>query len=124
MVAVVGVMVRSTMISAYRPKKKHSVYIKILLNWLQLVILIENFNLSWPSAVVEMRNVKESAGDVGNHVISFDCFFGEEGDDTGIQIYFDKLIIWAILPIVIIAANFIFWAIVSCFKGSKKYLNQ
>ena len=83
-VAAIGIMVRSNMISAFKPKKKHSVYIKILLNYLQLVTLIENFDLSWPQAILEMRNVHETAGTVGDHVLSFDCFFDRKGNDSGV----------------------------------------
>ena len=77
---VIAIMVRSSMLAAYKPKAQHSIYLKIFANYLQLVTLTESFDLNWPEQVVEVREAHETAGSVGDHILSFDCFF-DRGDD-------------------------------------------
>jgi len=50
-------MVKTAMDSAYKPKALHSVYIKIFMNYLQLVILTASFNLEWPETVLELFEI-------------------------------------------------------------------
>jgi len=63
-IALVSIMVKTTLRSAVRPKALHSVYLKIFMNYLQLVTLAASFSLDWPSMVVEVFKVQEQAGSV------------------------------------------------------------
>ena len=47
-------MVKTALASAYKPKALHSIYMKILMNYFQLVMLTASFNLEWPDYVIEM----------------------------------------------------------------------
>ena len=44
-VILAGVMVRATLNSAVRPKAMHSIYLKIFVNYIQLVMLTASFDL-------------------------------------------------------------------------------
>ena len=50
-------MVRSSLMSAMKPKALHTVYFRILINYLQLVVLVTSFQLSWPGLVLELFTV-------------------------------------------------------------------
>ena len=50
----VAILVRASISSALRPKKLHSVYLKIFFNYLQLITIMVTFNLQWPDFVIEM----------------------------------------------------------------------
>jgi hypothetical protein len=50
-VCVAAFMVRSTLSSAHKPKEIYSVYFKIFMNYMQLVVLMSSFNLNWPDEV-------------------------------------------------------------------------
>lgn len=50
-------MIKTTMASAYKPKSLHSIYIKIFMNYLQLVMLTTTFNLDWPNEVKDLFDV-------------------------------------------------------------------
>jgi len=63
-----------------------------------------------------MREAHETAGSAGDHIISFDCYFMGEGDDASIDVYFDKLILWAVLPAGLIFCNFIIWGLMASAK--------
>ena len=124
MVIITAIMVKSSMAAAYKPKAIHSIYIKIFANYLQLVLLTESFDLNWPSYILEMREAHETAGSAGDHIISFDCYFMGEGDDAGIDVYFDKLILWAVLPAALILINFIIWGTVAAIKRNRNVLKR
>ena len=44
-------MVRSTLAGALEKKNAVSIYMKILMNHLQLLLLVSSFNFSWPSQI-------------------------------------------------------------------------
>ena len=56
-VVVAGVMVRAAINSAVKPKAMHSVYLKIFVNYIQLVMLTASFNLDWPDFVLEWFSI-------------------------------------------------------------------
>ena len=49
LVGMFSFMVRSTLNSAAQPKNLTSVYMKILMNHFQLILLVSSFNFKWPS---------------------------------------------------------------------------
>ncbi|CAG9326024.1 unnamed protein product [Blepharisma stoltei] len=111
-----AIMVRTSRNSAYKPKSIESVYIKIFVNYLQLVILITTFNLEWPDTVLQLFSVQSSAGSVSDEVFSFDCFL-----DTGEgmeQVYFNKLIIMSVIPIAIGCGSLLFWVCMMLHRGN------
>ncbi|CAG9326025.1 unnamed protein product [Blepharisma stoltei] len=117
-IIVCGVMVRTTRNSAYKPKAIHSVYIKIFANYLQMIMLMTTFDLSWPSLVVDLFAVQSQAGSVSEQAYSFDCFL-----DTGQgmdQVYFNKLILMSLIPIVIGLISLLFWGTMAIYKRSAK----
>jgi hypothetical protein len=104
-VIVCGVMVRSTLRTAYEPKKLHSIYIKIFMNYLQLVLLTTQFKLEWPEFVQDMFFVQKSAATVTDQAFSFDCYLegNSSGESTGDQdafkrVFYNKLLMTAFLP--------------------------
>ena len=47
-VCLFALMVRSTLNSASQPKNLTSIYMKILMNHFQLILLVSSFNFKWP----------------------------------------------------------------------------
>lgn len=72
--AVIGIafMVRSTLAGALQRKNIQSVYIKILMNHLQLIVLTASFNFDWPSSVLELFDTTEPVAQASSHILSFD----------------------------------------------------
>ena len=54
-------------------KKGVTIYLKILLNYLQLISIIHSFDLKWPFYVKEYLNIYSSAGNLSDQAISFEC---------------------------------------------------
>ncbi|CAG9321984.1 unnamed protein product [Blepharisma stoltei] len=110
---------RTSYNSAYKPKSLSSIYIKILINYFQLISLTTTFSLSWPNYVKELFSIQNNASFISDQIFSFDCFlyhnkaFWEET-----AIYYQKLFIMAILPFSIPLISAIYWLFVSLVKKS------
>lgn len=50
-VIVIAIMVRGTLSSARKKKEAYSIYFKIFMNYVQLVVLTASFKLNWPDEV-------------------------------------------------------------------------
>lgn len=57
----------------FNPKKQISVFMKIFLNYSQMVAIIQSFDLKWPFAIKSLFNVYSNAGGVSANVVSVDC---------------------------------------------------
>ena len=74
--AVIVIFIKATISSTRSKKSNASVYLKILTNHLQLILITLNFNLDWPSEVSSIRDTVRPLADVSSRIISFDCFLG------------------------------------------------
>ncbi|CAG9330610.1 unnamed protein product [Blepharisma stoltei] len=109
-----GIMVKTTRNSAYKPKSVQSIYIKIFVNYLQIVMLVTTFDLQWPSSVTQLFSIQNDTGSVSEQVFSFDCFLDTgQGND---QVYFNKLIIMSIIPAIIGLISILFWGSVAIYR--------
>jgi len=106
-------LVKSTMSSALRPRELASVYLRILMNYLQLVMLTATFNLNWPSEVKTVLSTQESAGTATAQVFSFDCYMIGISDTN---VIYQKLIMMFILPGLVVGVSVLFWG----FLGAKR----
>jgi predicted outer membrane repeat protein len=95
-------LVFMTIKSVYKPKSLLSIYLKILLNYVQLVLLTTTFNLDWPSQVLALFTVQQTAGGVSDNVVSLDCVVGESS-------YLLMLTFLSLLPIVVLFLAGIVW---------------
>jgi predicted outer membrane repeat protein len=106
-----GVLVKSTLSTAYEPKLLHSIYIKIFTNYLQLIVLTTQLNLAWPSFVYVLFNTQKSAANVTDQVFSVDCMLADGTDKSYQTVYFNKLKIIMFIPPTLALTAFIFWSL-------------
>jgi predicted outer membrane repeat protein len=107
-VAVCIILVKSSIKSAFTPKAKHSIYIKIFTNYLQLVFLTAQFNLSWPSYVITLFGIQKSAATATDSLFSVDCYFSD-GSLSNSDMYYFKMIFYSALPLVIFVISILVW---------------
>lgn len=103
-------LVKSTMSSALRPRELTSVYLRILMNYLQLVMLTSTFNLNWPNEVESLLSAQESAGTATAQIFSFDCYMSQLSTTN---VIYQKLTLMFILPVFIVLASCLFWGILA-----------
>ena len=94
-------------------------YIKIFLNYLQLVMLFDSFNLAWPDLMLELFNAHEAVGGFPEFLFSFHCLYD---DETELQRYERKMIVLSCLQLSLISISTVIWGIVSLRRRSLQYL--
>lgn len=104
---IVFIMTRASIKSAYKPKSYTSVFFKIFMNYLQIVVLTASFNLDWPQMVLQFFSVQKTAGSMTDQIFSVDCYL--EGNGT--KPFFSKLIFMAVLPLLLMTVTMMFWVI-------------
>ena len=111
------IIIRSTLAGAIQRKNIQSVYIKILMNHLQLLTLTASFNLKWPSNVDDLLNSSKPAAQVSTQIISFDWFLDkrQNGGSNLIRLYYQKMLMYAVLPLVMASVITLFWTILYWF---------
>ncbi len=65
-------------------KSFQSVYVKILMNHLQLVVIISIFSLDWPNMVLNFFYNISPLSNPASQIFSFDCFL----DTRGIYLFY------------------------------------
>ncbi|CAG9321997.1 unnamed protein product [Blepharisma stoltei] len=111
-------MVRMSKNSAYKPKSLSSVYIKIFINYVQLITLTTTFSLSWPSYVKHLFSIQNNASFISDQIFSFDCllYYNEDLKGKSTPIFYQKLFVMAVLPIFIPFIAGICWSLISICK--------
>lgn len=66
-------MVKNILASAMNPSPT-SVYIKIMMNHLQLIMITASFNFEWPNSIVSFFETVSPIATASDNLISFDCF--------------------------------------------------
>ena len=111
MVGVV-LIIRSTLSGALQRKNIKSVYIKIMMNHLQLIYLTSSFDFEWPDNVLEFFKTTEPVAQVSQQILSFDCFLdqrSESSDSNPIRLFYQKMMMFALLPIILVICSILFW---------------
>ena len=103
------IIIRTAINSAKKPRSYYSIFIKILLNYIQLVMLTASFQLQWPNYAKELFKVQQSAGSATEQVFSVDCFLDNSQEDTQARTVRTKLIMLALLPALLLAVSVVVW---------------
>ena len=117
-------LVKTTLTSAFSPKALHSIYIKILTNYLQLVFIVTQFDLEWPSYVVEFFNFQRSTASVTDQLFSLDCFLLLENSKESKNVYYTKLLIITAIPIGVFGLSYLYWIFYSFIKETYRWLKR
>ena len=118
------ILVKTTLKSAFTPKALHSIYIKIFTNYLQLVFITTQFNMQWPSYVVELFNIQKSAATVSDQIFSVDCYLAQKSANDSSEGYYAKLCLIASMPCAIFIIAYSFWILKSFTDGNYKTLKR
>jgi len=119
-----ALIVWSTIRSAERTRSHLSIYIKIFLNYLQLVMITAGFSLSWPAYVGVLLDAQQSAGNAADQIFSIDCFVGtssEEDQATALRL---KLVFMAFLPPLILALGLVVWLPVALVRRKGSFVKN
>ena len=103
-VCIVVILTVSNIKGAYKEQAITSIYFKILMTYLQIIMLTISFDLNWPSLVLDMFSAQSKVGGSSDQLFSIDCFIGSTFNP-----YYAKLILLALLPAICALFSLIFW---------------
>jgi hypothetical protein len=115
----ITITIRTTLSAALQKKNIQSVYIKLMMNHLQLIMLTASFEFDWPNQVEDIFNTTKPVAQVSSHILSFDCFLDQRnnsGDSNIIRLYYQKMIMYAVLPFILAIGCVTFWSVYFCKK--------
>jgi hypothetical protein len=125
LVLICGVLVWSSINTAYEPAALHSIYLKIFANYLQLVLLTTQLSLEWPSFVYELFSIQQNSGTATDQFLSVDCYLGNSANDDAYKnLYFDKLKVIALIPVVFSLAATAFWTVHFAVRRDKEVFRK
>ena len=115
------IIVKTTLTSAFSPKSLHSIYIKIFTNFMQLVAIVTQFDLEWPSYVNEFFYIQRNTATISEQLFSLDCYISLNNSEN---LYFTKLCLISALPLAIVAISYIYWIFHGGIQDSWKFLKR
>ena len=77
-IALVAFMIKSTFSGAKDKNNVTSIYIKILMNHVQLIVLTASFNFDWPDKVKDLFDAAKPVASASTQVLSIDCFLASK----------------------------------------------
>ena len=118
------IMIKFTLESAKSKKNLISVYFKLLSNHIQLLLLTIVFNFNFPEKVVKIFEGLMLADQSLNQLLSLDWLIDKRsGSDTNdsnfIRLYYQRMIIYALLPWLFFLLSWLFWNVFCCCKKIK-----
>lgn len=119
--------IRSTLASALELKNNQSVYIKIMINHLQLLALTASFNFEWPSSILALVGIGGIVTNSASNLVSLDCFLDsrdDNDDQNNVRLYYQKMIMFTITPLVMTFCSFVFWSLYFCRKTAEEKLKK
>jgi len=102
-------------------KNVTSIFMKILMNHMQLITLTASFNFSWPEQVLAFFSAVKPASSASTQVLSVDCFLGSKSnsttpDESGMRVFWQKMIMYALMPFLLALVSYIVWWVHSAYK--------
>lgn len=103
-IIIIAVLTRSALKSTARRTKQIGPLLKMLLNYMQVMVLIMRFPIVWPKLLQDFLAIHEYAGGSGEQYMSVDCLSSEP--------FFHKTIAMAVLPVILILLNMLIWSLI------------
>ncbi|CDW91326.1 UNKNOWN [Stylonychia lemnae] len=113
-VTLVVFMIRQTLKGAKDMNNVTSIYLKILLNHFQLLLMTTSFDFQWSQQIFSFFSTSKQLATQSTQILSFDCFLDtREGNQSSqnSKMFYQKLIIIALLPFLLAIACTLIWYI-------------
>ncbi len=107
-VVVLVLLIKMTLASVNNRKSVLSIYVKILLNHLHLIILVASFELDWPAQVKAIFDTSKSIADAPSQMLSVDCLL--DTSVSSIPRFYVYLLMYFVIPFLITATAYCVWA--------------
>ncbi|CDW91246.1 UNKNOWN [Stylonychia lemnae] len=110
-------IIRSTLNTSKDPYLNTSIYLKILLNHLQLLSVTASLPFQWSEQILNFFSSTKDIATAQNQIFSIDCFLQiDKNDSSQLRIFYTKLLIIALLPFLLSYICFQFWLVYNSIK--------
>lgn len=112
-VAIIIILVKTTIQGSGKKRNITSVYNRVLINHIQMLVIIYGLDLDWPDSFLVLYNNTEPIAEAPQQFISFDCFLDKRTDTNldanSTPLYFIRVIIACLIPVLVILISLAFW---------------
>jgi len=115
---IASLMIASSIRSATKPKSLLSIYMKIFMNYLQLVLACTSVNLNYPKQFLDFSRAQGKVGSVDDQVFSFSCYFDNPDSIESIQ---KKILIIAIAPVLVALLAAFAWTCIKIIRRNTSF---
>ncbi|TNV74981.1 hypothetical protein FGO68_gene13540 [Halteria grandinella] len=105
-------LIVSNLNSALKDKNYLAVFLRVLLNHLQVLTLSGSFDLNWPSMLLSFYRNIQPFGETSSQILSLDCFLNSYSKDNLQRVFLIRVMILAGLPIIAIGVSYAVWNII------------
>ncbi|CDW71166.1 UNKNOWN [Stylonychia lemnae] len=116
-------LIRSTLAGALEEKNYISVFIRVLMNHFQLLIITASFNFQWPDQLYAFFNSVKPVSEATTQFLSVDCFIDtrkSNNDTSSVRSFYSKTIILSIAPFIAVIICIAVWNLIYCIQDRKK----
>jgi len=99
---------------ARKTSSRMAIYVKIFVNFLQMLAVVVSIDLSWPTFVRSFLDAQHLLGNVAEQLFSTACILQETNISS---IYFGKVVIIIVLPAVLIALFMLSFLLLTAFRA-------
>lgn len=94
--------------SAMKPRSELAIYLKILLNYVQMVMVASSLNMRWPVYVQSFLRGQQTAGNAADQLLSVDCLLKEL---SPMKTFYSNLVLYVALPAAAMGLCALWWGI-------------
>jgi len=113
-------MVYTTIKYARRNAKTTAVLLRILLNFIQEVVILRNLDLKWPDSLNQVFGGFKQIWAVDYTLTSYRCGYSDGSNSTD-SVFMNQIIV-CVGPVVLVLMCFVTWGLVAVIKKSLMYL--
>ena len=110
----IALAISIAIMSATRPNSELAIYVKILMNYTQMMIIAASLNMRWPSYASTFLNAQIMVGNAAEQVFSVDCLLQKVYPD---QLLFMKVTMTSILPVALMLLGVLAWLLIAMCKS-------
>jgi hypothetical protein len=123
LIFVCAVIVKSTLRSAHSEKSLYSIYLKIFTNYLQLVFLTSELDLSWPWYAYKLFTSQNTLTTGSDQLLSLECYLASSGISYE-KYFYINIGLYSHLPLVLFFLALITWIGICAIEQNWKYMKR
>ena len=82
---------------------------RILMNHLHLLLITASFHFNWSFYIKKFYSSIKPIAQATSLGFSWDCLYNYSGENEMFRLFFNKLILYAALPVILLIVCFVFW---------------